>query len=199
MKNKLILLQVIVLILFVVRVVTLGDILQNLDAATTPAATTPAVPEKKTIAETSAKGVFPSGIDEKKDDMEKPRDILTALDKRKKELDQREGLVKSEEQRIATLKKDLLEKIDLIRAEQERLNAILETSKSADSKRYKELAKVYDATPPAKAGAMLEQLDVKTAAGITMNMKTAKAGILWGYLSPQKAMEITREITRSAK
>jgi len=194
MKKKLIVLQAVVLILFVVKIATLGDILQNLDAATTPA-----VPEKSPVAESSAKGVSPPGIEEKKDDMEKPRDLLAALEKRKKELDQRELLLKSEEQRIATLKKELLEKIDLLRAEQEKMNAIIETSKTVDSKKYKDLAKVYDATPPAKAGAMLEQLDVKTAAGITMNMKTAKAGVLWGYLSPQKAMEITREITRSVK
>jgi flagellar motility protein MotE (MotC chaperone) len=46
---------------------------------------------------------------------------------------------------------------------------------------------------------MLEKLDVKTAAGITMNMKRDKAGIIWGYLSPQKAIEITREITHKEK
>ena len=59
------------------------------------------------------------------------------------------------------------------------------------------MAKVYEATPAAKAGKMLEQLDIKTAAGITMNMKKDKAGAIWGYVNPQKAVEITKEITRA--
>lgn len=194
MKKTIVVLQVIVLLLFVAKIAALGEILKNPNAANTSSG-----PEKRPITEIPAQGVLPSATDGTRDDLEKPRDILTALEKKKKELEQRESLLKSEEQRITTLKKEILEKIDLLRAEQEKLNAIIETSKTADSKRYKDLAKVFDATPPAKAGVMLEQLDVKTAAGITMNMKKDKAGILWGYLSPQKAIEITREITRTGK
>jgi flagellar motility protein MotE (MotC chaperone) len=194
MKKTIVVLQVIVLLLFVAKITALGEILKNPNAANTSSG-----PEKRLITETPAKGVLSPATDGTSDDLEKPRDILTALEKKKKELEQREIFLKSEEQRIAALKKEILEKIDLLRAEQEKLNAIVETSKTSDSKRYKDLAKVFDATPPAKAGAMLEQLDVKTAAGITMNMKKDKAGILWGYLSPQKAIEITREITRAGK
>ena len=194
MKKTIVVLQVIVLLLFVAKIAALGEILKNPNAANTSSG-----PEKRLITETPAKGVLSPATNGTSDDLEKPRDILTALEKKKKELEQREILLKSEEQRIAALKKEILEKIDLLRAEQEKLNAIVETSKTSDSKRYKDLAKVFDATPPAKAGAMLEQLDVKTAAGITMNMKKDKAGILWGYLSPQKAIEITREITRAGK
>ena len=107
--------------------------------------------------------------------------------------------MKSEEQRLLLLKKEILEKIDLLRFQEEKLTAALEAGKTAESKRYKDLAKVFEATPPAKAGVMLEQLDVRTAAGITMNMKRDKAGAIWGYLSPRKAVEITREITNAGK
>ncbi len=79
---------------------------------------------------------------------------------------------------------------------EERLGASLEEEKTSENKRYKDLAKVYDAAPPDKVGSMLEKMDTKTAAGITMNMKRDKAGAVLGYLSPQKAIEITREITR---
>jgi flagellar motility protein MotE (MotC chaperone) len=194
MKKMIVVLQVFVLLMFVVKITALGEILQSPNAVNTLPG-----PEKRPITEIPAKVALPSATDVTNDDLEKPRDILTALEKKRRELEQRELLLKSEELRITTLKKELLEKIDIIRTEQEKLNAIIETSKTADSKRYKDLAKVFDATPPAKAGAMLEQLDVKTAAGITMNMKKDKAGIIWGYLSPPKAIEITREITRSGK
>jgi flagellar motility protein MotE (MotC chaperone) len=83
-----------------------------------------------------------------------------------------------------------------LKALEERLGASLEEEKTSENKRYKDLAKVYDAAPPDKVGSMLEKMDTKTAAGITMNMKRDKAGAVLGYLSPQKAIEITREITR---
>ena len=63
----------------------------------------------------------------------------------------------------------------------------------------KDLAKVYEAAPPQKAAAMLEKFEIRTAAGITINMKRERAGLIWGYLTPQKAVAITHEITRTAR
>jgi flagellar motility protein MotE (MotC chaperone) len=194
MKKYMVVLQISIFLFFVVKIAALGGILQNpLPENTLSAA------EKRQSMETSSKGVTPSASDATDDSLAKPRNILTALETKKKELEQREQFLRSEEQRLLTLKKEILDKIDLLRTEQEKLDAVVKNSQTAESKRYKELAKVFDATPAAKAGAMLEKLDVKTAAGITMNMKRDKAGIIWGYLSPQKAIEITREITNTGK
>ena len=77
------------------------------------------------------------------------------------------------------------------------MDATIKNVQTVDNKRYKDLAKVFDATPAAKAGAMLEQLDVKTAAGITMNMKREKAGIVLGYVNAQRAVNLTVAIARS--
>jgi flagellar motility protein MotE (MotC chaperone) len=194
MKKYMVVLQISVFLFFVVKIAALGGILQNpLPENTLSAA------EKRQNMETPSKGVAPSANDVTDDSLAKPRNILTALETKKKELEQREQFLRSEEQRLLTLKKEILDKIDLLRTEQEKLDAVVKNSQTAESKKYKELAKVFDATPAAKAGAMLEKLDVKTAAGITMNMKRDKAGIIWGYLTPQKAIEITREITNTGK
>jgi len=194
MKKYMVVLQISIFLFFVVKIAALGGILQNpLPENTLSAA------EKRQNMETPSKGVAPSANDVTDDSLAKPRNILTALETKKKELEQREQFLRSEEQRLLTLKKEILDKIDLLRTEQEKLDAVVKNSQTAETKRYKELAKVFDATPAAKAGAMLEKLDVKTAAGITMNMKRDKAGIIWGYLSPQKAIEITREITNTGK
>ncbi len=107
--------------------------------------------------------------------------------------------MRSEEQRLLTLRKEITDKISYLKSQEEKLTAMLDANQNSDIKRYKEMAKVYEATPPGKAGSMLEKLDTKTAAGITMNMKKDKAGAVWGYISPQKAVEITKEITRSGK
>ena len=58
---------------------------------------------------------------------------------------------------------------------------------------------MYEAAPPQKVAAMLDKLEVKTAAGITINMKRERAGLIWGFLNPQKAVEITNEITRKSR
>ena len=111
----------------------------------------------------------------------------------------RESSLKAEEQKVLALKKEIMEKIDALKSLETQLSSKLDMDKTNDIKRLKELAKVYEATPPQKAAAMLEKLEVRTAAGITINMKRERAGLIWGYLTPQKAVAITNEITRTAR
>ncbi|HLA26739.1 MAG TPA: hypothetical protein VJZ49_02470 [Syntrophales bacterium] len=194
MKKFMIVLQIFVALLFMVKIVALAEIVQK--AVTVPAAT--GAP-KRAAAETPPPNVAASAKEKTDDGLSKSRDLFKSLEERKEKLEKKELFLKSEEQRLLLLKKEILEKIDLLRLQEEKLTAALEAGKTAESKVYKDLAKVFEATPPAKAGVMLEQLDVRTAAGITMNMKRDKAGIIWGYLSPRKAVEITREITSAGK
>lgn len=133
------------------------------------------------------------------DPLKKERDLLASLQKRQKELDMRESSLKAEEQKILALKKEIMEKIDALKSLETQISSKLDTDRTNDTKRLKELAKVYEATPPQKAAAMLEKLEVRTAAGITINMKRERAGLIWGYLTPQKAVAITNEITRTAR
>jgi len=143
----------------------------------------------KAIAQTD------SGIS--KDEAPSPdRALLYSIQKRQTELNQKEELLKADEQRLLALKKEISDKMELLRRMEVKLTAAMEAEKGNESKRLKELAKVYESMPPAKAGAMLAKLDVKTAAGITVNMKRDRAGAVWGHLEPQKAVEITNEITR---
>ena len=111
----------------------------------------------------------------------------------------RESSLKAEEEKMLALKKEIMEKIDALKSLETQLSSKLDMEKTNDTKRLKELAKVYEATPPQKAAAMLEKLEVKTAAGITINMKRERAGLIWGYLTPQKAVAITNEITRTTQ
>jgi flagellar motility protein MotE (MotC chaperone) len=133
------------------------------------------------------------------DPLKKERDLLASLQKRQKELDMRESSLKAEEEKMLALKKEIMEKIDALKSLETQLSSKFDMEKTNDAKRLKELAKVYEATPPQKAAAMLEKLEVKTAAGITINMKRERAGLIWGYLTPQKAVAITNEITRTTQ
>jgi flagellar motility protein MotE (MotC chaperone) len=154
------------------------------------------------IAQTTANAAIPAANDLKdvtEDPLQKERDLFDLLQKKQKALDTRESFVKAEEQKIVALKKEIVEKIDALKSLESQLSSRLEADKSNDIKKLKELAKVYEATPPQKAAAMLEKLEVRTAAGITINMKRDRAGLIWGYLTPQKAVAITNEITRTVR
>jgi flagellar motility protein MotE (MotC chaperone) len=125
------------------------------------------------------------------------KNFESLLEERKKTLDAKEEFLKIEEERLISLQSQIEEKLLAMGAAEKRLSQLIESRKTVDNEEFQKLAKVYESTPPAKAGSMLEKLDSRTAAGISMNMKRDKAGAIWGYISPQKAVEITREITRS--
>jgi flagellar motility protein MotE (MotC chaperone) len=151
------------------------------------------------IAQTPVKALVPAVKDVTDDSLQGERELLTLLQKKQKELDSREDAIKIEEEKMLALKKEIIEKIDLLKSLDTQLSAKLDVEQAGDAKRLKDLAKVYEATPPQKAAAMLEKLETATAAGITINMKRERAGLIWGFLSPQKAVDITREITKKSK
>ena len=198
MKRFVIACQIMIVTLFIIKTLFLAEALQitpilsffSMDhfgqaiAQTTTNAAIPAAKEVKDVTE---------------DPLQKERDLFDFLQKKQKALDTRESLVKAEEQKIVALKKEIIEKIDALKSLESQLSSRLDADKSNDIKRLKELAKVYEATPPQKAAAMLEKLEVRTAAGITINMKRDRAGLIWGYLTPQKAVAITNEITRTVR
>lgn len=197
MKRFVIACQIVIITLFIIKMYFLAEALQiisipsyfsmdHFGQAIAQTTTTPIPPikEVKDITE---------------DPLQKERDLVDFLQKKQKALDAREGLIKAEEQKIVALKKEIMEKIDALKVLESQLSSRLDADKLNDVKRLKELAKVYEATPPQKAAAMLEKLELRTAAGITINMKRDKAGLIWGYLTPQKAVAITNEITRTVR
>ena len=206
MKKLLIVIQVVILILVLAKVASVvgfikkSDVLPVSSLITSQAlAQQPAATPAPAAASVTAPVAPAQPVKEALDNsLSKERDLATALLAKKNELDTRENTVRTEEQRLLALRREITDKILLLKSQEEKLAAVLEAGQTSEGKRYKEMAKVYEATPAAKAGSMLEKLDIKTAAGITMNMKKDKAGAIWGYISPQKAVDITKEITRTA-
>jgi flagellar motility protein MotE (MotC chaperone) len=195
LKKNIAIFQVMVLLIFVIKISAMVDGVEKYTGVD-KILVTPGL----AMAQTSGAAAMQSSPrDILSDPLTKERTLETALQAKLQQLEQREGFLKTEEQRLLTLKLELTEKIDTLRALQQQISTATETYKTEENKKIKELARVYEAMPPAKAGAMLETLDIQTAAGITMNMKRDKAGNIWGYLTPKKAVDITKEITRSLK
>jgi len=188
LKKLIIACEILILFIFFMKIVTVVGTLKNSGtvdhflSVKQASANSPAVDNKKI-----------SGRD---GDSLKEKELISSLLEEQKRLQDREIFVKSEEKKLNSLKNEILSKFAELRIVEERLSGFLEQIKDIQDARYKNLAKVYEATPPAQASAMLENLDKKTAATIIMNMKTKKAGAIWGYLDPKKGVEITEEITR---
>jgi len=124
--------------------------------------------------------------------LEQERELLKLLAMREQELKRREEALDRERERLTTLKLEIAGLIDQHRA-------VMGSIVVADDQKYADLVKVYEATPPAQAAAMLERLDRKTAAAIIMRMRSRQAGEIWGHLDPNIAVAITGEITRMVK
>ncbi|HOW57077.1 MAG TPA: hypothetical protein PKZ12_03680 [Smithellaceae bacterium] len=205
MKKIIIAVQVVVIIFLLVKGISLLGLLKipdlfpdaSLTAKQAHAQQTAAAPVKEEPAAKVSPDKQKKNVAE--DSLTKQRDLAAALIAKKIELDKRESSIQAEEQRLLTLRKEITDKINQLRSQEEKIAAIIDANQTSENKRFKEMAKVYESTPPGKAGPMLEKLDTKTAAGITMNMKKDKAGAIWGYITPQKAVEITKEITRVTK
>ena len=201
MKKILIGVQILVLILILTKVASVAGLLKKTDFLSATSLTPKqalAQPSIKPVASGAMKSSLgPSTNEASADNLVVERDLATVLAARKGDLDKRESALRVEEQRLLALKKEITDKISLLKSQEEKLTSALETCKAEDVKRYKDMAKVYESAPPAKAGKMLEQLDIKTAAAITMNMKKDKAGAVWGYITPLKAAAITKEITHA--
>jgi flagellar motility protein MotE (MotC chaperone) len=203
-KRLIVTCRVVILTLFIIKLLFLSESLQitsilpffqlyHFDQAIAQTATPPPTPTPVPVPNPAAQEVkvIPD------DSLQKERDLLVFLQKKQKELEARENAIKADEQKVIALKKEIMDKIDALKLLETQLGTRLDTDKSNDIKKLKDLAKVYEATLPQKAAAMLEKLEVGTAAWITINMKRDRAGLIWGYLTPQKAVAITNEISRT--
>jgi flagellar motility protein MotE (MotC chaperone) len=133
---------------------------------------------------------------------EDPDDLLRSIQRERDALKNREDRLKTKEEqlrqrevRIERVQIEIEEKLETLHLIQATLQELIQEKRILDNEILKKLAKVYESTPPEQAGPMLEQLDVKLAAKILIRMDGRKAGKIWGYVTPEKASQISTEIS----
>jgi len=183
--------EVLIVLLFLAKIAVVGGVIQDSETADFLLNVDNASADSlaAAVSVTPAKDVFEDGLPEE-------RKLLSSLLGKQKELDDREEFLQSEEKRLQALKEEILSKIDSLQEIEKRVTALLEEADKIHAEKYRSMAKVYEAAPPARAGSMLEKLDSRTAATIIMNMKSKSAGAVLGYIKPDKSVAITREITK---
>jgi flagellar motility protein MotE (MotC chaperone) len=190
MRRLIVTCEILIVALVVIKIAAAGGVLQKLLPET------PFVGVNQAIANVAQKPA-PAALarETAEDALARERKLAASLAEKEKQLDSREGAIKEEEKKLQALKGEIVAKIDTLKGLEDKLSGMLDTVKSAEDKRLKDLATVFEATAPAQAGPMLEKMDKKLAAGIIMNMKSKKAGAIWGHISAQRAAEIAKEIT----
>ncbi len=188
MKKAIILCEILVIVFVLVKLVSISGLMTRLDGTGLAPWFLGRADAESVV---SGRGV-PQDVDEQ---LVNERKLLAALTERQKQLDSRELYLKSEEKRLDELKREIVGKIESLKALEEKLTAPLEANVAADEKRFKDLARVYESAPAQQVGTILEKMDTKTAAGILMNMNNKKAGVIWGHIAPSRSVEIANEIT----
>lgn len=190
MRKVIIISEILIVFLFMVKLFAIGEVVKRSDSSgfsLWSADHALAEPSLQRTDGTPVRDVF-------EDALGNERSLMVSLEERRKQIENREKFVKYEEQKINSLKNEITTKIAKLQSLEEHVPVPQESDIKEDKKKFKDLAKAYEATPPEKVGNLFNKMDNKTAATIILQMNTKKAGVLWGYLDPVKAVEIAKTI-----
>lgn len=126
-------------------------------------------------------------------------EYLSLLDKKRSELDRKEKELTQKKEQLNKLQTEIENTLDNLAQKEEgidkKISQLITLKESLEEEELKKLAKVFEATPPEQAGPMFDKLDVELAAKILFRMKGRNAGKIWGYVDPDQAVRISRELS----
>ncbi len=126
-------------------------------------------------------------------------EYLSMLDKKRSELDRKEKELTQKKEQLNKLQTEIENTLDNLAQKEEgidkKISQLITLKESLEEEELKKLAKVFEATPPEQAGPMFDKLDVELAAKILFRMKGRNAGKIWGYVDPDQAVRISRELS----
>ena len=190
MKKIVIAFEILIVFLFMAKFIAIGEIVKRTEISgylSWSADHALADSFSRTSGSSSVRDVF-------EDTLTNERNLMVSLEDRRKQLENREKFIRFEEKRINTVKKEIVAKMEMLQG-REGEKPLPQESDKDDKKRFKELAKVYEATPPDKVSALFTKMDNKTAAEIILQMNNKKAGAVWANLDPGKAVEIAKTMS----
>lgn len=124
---------------------------------------------------------------------------LSLLGKKQEELKQREAMLRQEEEHLNQLKAEIEKSLEGLTLKEQgidkQMKQMASLRQTLEDEELKKLAKVFESTPPEQAGPMFDKLDVQLAAKILFRMNGRYAGKIWGYVNPDQAVLISRELS----
>lgn len=188
--------EILVASFLVVKVLVLFLLWANFDLAREVSSPSQVYAEEEKEQTQTAGEAGVRGSDNPDDLLASIRKEREALQRREERVRQREEALREKEARLEKIQNEIGEKLETLSQIQTSLETLIQEKKGLENDILKKLARVYESTPPEQAGPMLERLDVKLAAQILIRMDGRKAGKIWGFVSPERASQISSEITR---
>ena len=111
------------------------------------------------------------------------------LDKRAKELDTRQSLIRVAEQRVD-------QKIKEMETLRTQLQSMVNQASEAQQVQIDNLVKIYETMKPKEAARIFETLELPTLLNVVQRMKPARTAPIMAEMAPAKAKEITVALTR---
>jgi flagellar motility protein MotE (MotC chaperone) len=111
------------------------------------------------------------------------------LDKRGKDLDTREALIKVGEQRVD-------QKIKEMQSIRLQLQQMVDQINGAQQTQLENLVKIYETMKPADAAKIFESLDMPVLLGVIQRMKPKSTAPILAAMKPEKAKEVTVALTK---
>lgn len=111
------------------------------------------------------------------------------LDRREKELDTRDGMLKAAEKRIDR-------KIVELQNLEKTISQLLNRHDEAEKRRIDQLVKIYATMKPKDAAGIFNALEMDILLTIMENMKEAKTAPILAAMEPEKARSVTMEMSR---
>lgn len=124
------------------------------------------------------------------------KDFIIELKEREKALDLREKELDAKRENLGSVRKDIEKRLEELKIVKAGIEKKVDEQKAVNEANITKLAKVYESTPPEQAGPMLSGLDAEISAQIVLKMNNMKAGKIWGFVDPEKAVLISKELTK---
>jgi flagellar motility protein MotE (MotC chaperone) len=126
-------------------------------------------------------------------------DMIAFIEKKQKEIKEKETSLLKEEERLKVLRKDLDERIEKYTNLLNQIETVLKKLEQIQDEKIEHVVKAYEVMPPEEAAIRLAVLPEITAVKIIKKMKPKKAGIIMAYMDPQKVASLTEGWTKFEK
>lgn len=111
-------------------------------------------------------------------------DRRAELDRRAREIDQRQALLEAAEKRID----QKLQELEKVRAD---IQKLLKTGDEQQSAQVESLVKIYETMKPKEAARIFEEMDMPVLLSVIQKMKETKTAPILAAMEPVKAKEVT--------
>lgn len=151
--------------------------------------------ETKALAETQdihAPVINEVGKNPLKDENEKERGILAAVNRKEKELEAREEELRVREERLIELKKDIEARITELNKLHKDMEGFVKKIDEVNDSRVKRLVKIYESMNPEEAATRFEKLSEGMAVMILSSMNEKKAAKILGLVDVDRSVKLSQ-------